>query len=198
MTENRMSCMRILIAGILTLSLILTFGCGDDDPTSPEPTSNRIYDSLVFRRGGGSTMSTGADWAICCGVWESGYIEDNTLKILIYDALGQESGFKLFILIDSVAENFSYGLPTDGAGIAPVSMFINDIPNADEFNSAQGGSLGSIVVNSISCGPPVVLDISIDATVASEVFGVQPVTVNGRFVCEIHSNPATFGCDFSF
>ena len=190
--------MRILIYGIFIVGIILMLGCGDDDPTSPEPNRNQIYDSLYFARADGSTMSTGADWAICCGVWESGYIEDNTLKILVYDALGQEAGFKLFILVDSVEESFSYGLPTDGPGIAPVSMFINDVPNSNELNSAQGGSIGTFVVNSFSCGPPVTLDISIDATIASETFGSDPVSVNGRFVCEIHSNPATFGCDFSF
>ena len=192
--------MRILISVILIIGVIFTLGCGDDDDnsTSPEPQNNQIYDSLVFTREGGGVMSTGADWAICCGVWESGYIEDNTLKILVYDALGQESGFKLFILVDSAEENISYSLPTDGAGSAPVSMFINDIPNGNELNSGQPGSVGTFVVNSINCGPPVTLDISINATLDSEAFGSPSVTVSGRFVCEIHSNPATFGCDFSF
>ncbi|MCD6248718.1 MAG: hypothetical protein J7J98_00125 [candidate division Zixibacteria bacterium] len=191
--------MRILISGILILSIFFTLGCDDDDSsTSPDSDNNQIYDSLLFTRQGGGTMSTGADWAICCGVWESGYIEDNTLKILVYDALGQESGFKLFILVDSVETGFSYGLPTDSAGVAPISMFINDIPNTNKLNSAQGGSIGTFTVNSISCGPPVMLDISIDATLASETFGSPSVTINGRFVCEIHTNPATFGCDFSF
>ena len=193
--------MRILISGILILSLFFTLGCGDDDDssTSPDSNNNQIYDSLLFTRQGGGIMSTGADWAICCGVWESGVIEDNTLKILVYDALGQEASFKLFILVDSVEENFSYGLPTDGAGSAPVSMFIYDIPdNNNELSSEVTGSVGTFVVNSFSCGPPVTLDVSIDATLASKTFPPQPVTVFGRFVCEIHTNPATFGCDFSF
>lgn len=192
--------MRILISGILILCVIFMFGCGDDDDnsTSPEPSNNHIYDSLLFTREGGGIMSTGADWAICCGVWESGYIEDNTLKILVYDALGQESGFKLFILVDSVETGFSYGLPTDGAGVAPVSMFINDIPDNNELNSALAGSVGTITINQFGCGPVVTLDVTIDATLTSEAFPPKPVTVSGRFICEIHSNPATFGCDFSF
>ena len=191
--------MRISISGILILGVIFTLGCDDDDnSTSSDPQNNQIYDSLLFTRQGGGIMSTGADWAICCGVWESGYIEDNTLKVLVYDALGQESGFKLFILVDSVEEGFSYGLPTDDPGSAPVSMFINDVPDTNELNSAQGGSSGTIVINSFNCGSPVTLDVSIDATLASETYGEPPVTVNGRFICEIYSNPATFGCDFSF
>ncbi len=190
--------MRFLIAVIFTIGVMLSFGCGDDDPVSPDDGTNQIYDSLVFTRQGGGTMTTGADWAICCGVWESGVIEDNTLKILVYDALGQESGFKLFILVDSVEENVDYSLPTDGAGIAPVSLFVNDIPDNTECNSQLGGSVGTVVVNSFSCGPPVTLDIAIDATVDSEEFPRKPISVSGRFVCEIYSNPATFGCDFSF
>lgn len=190
--------MRILMAGILIVGVMLSLGCGDDDPASSDTGDNHIYDSLVFRRQGGGTMTTGADWAICCGVWESGAIEDNTLKILVYDALGQKSGFKLFILVDSVEENMEYSLPTDVAGAAPVSLFINDEPNNIECNSELGGSFGTVVVNSFSCGPPVLLDITIDATVDSETFPREPITVSGRFICEINSNPATFGCDFSF
>jgi hypothetical protein len=183
--------------------VMLTTGCGDDDPASSGPNSNQIYDSLLFIRERGAIMTTGPDWAICCGEWEPGVNEDNTLKIYVYDALGQEAGFKLFVLLDSVEENVDYSLPTEPAGDAPVSLFINDVSDPslaveNHCRSSVTGSTGTIVVNSFSCGPPVTLDVSIEASIVSETFGSPPVTVSGRFICEIYENPATFGCDFGF
>ena len=189
---------RLMIMILFAFSLMLT-SCGDDESdngTSSDATENEVINSLVFTRQDATTITMGNDMAVCCGIWEAGYIDKNTLKILFYDTTMQQAGWKLFIVVDEAVSDTSYSLPTTGAGLSPVSMFIFDVPTGNELNSDVAGSLGTIRINSFDCGPPVTFDLTLDITVASEVQG-PPVMVVGTIVGTVYDNPASFGCDFS-
>jgi hypothetical protein len=193
-TDNARSGFALIpVIGALAV-LLLSFGCGDDDPgpTQSDPPENEFSNNLTFTRQGGATMSSGSEIAICCGIWEPGHIDDNTLKILWGDST---AAWKLFILVDEVSAGTTYDLATIGA--APVQMFIADFSDGNELNSDQSESTGTITINSFSCGPPVTLDVTINATIDSEFHDGPSVTVTGTFTCTVHSNPAPFGCDFS-
>ncbi len=175
--------------------LWLSFGCGDDDskPAQPAPPENEVLNNLTLAREGGAAISSGDMMAVCCSVWESGYIDKLTLKILCGDSA---AAWKLFILVDEAAQSTVYTLPIAGVGVDPVNMFIVDFTDGNEANSDLSESTGTITINSFSCGPPVTVDVSINATIASEN-GRPKVEVAGTFECTVHSNPAPFGCDFS-
>ena len=142
-------------------------------------------------------MTMGTDYAICCSVWEEGYIDKVALKIFYYDPSFQQEAWKLFILVDQASQDTSYALPTPEAGQAPITMFVADIPTGNELASNQSESSGTFTVHSFNCGPPVSVSLTIDATIASEFGNGPSVSVSGTFSCTIHSNPAPFGCDFS-
>lgn len=191
---------RILFVGLLTV-LFLGIGCGDDDSGSTKSGSqdNQIENSLVFTREDESIVTCGTDYAICCGIWEPGYIDKNTLKIMFADPQWELAAWKLFILVDEVTSGTTYTLPTPEAGEGPVCMFVADVPTQNELCSVTEESSGTIKINSFSCGPPVVVDVTITATIGSEYGSSAPsVQVAGNFSCTVYSNPAPFGCDFSF
>lgn len=194
------SCKLLAITAIFA-GLFLIVSCGDDDknPTggTPGPTGNEVVDSLTFERQDGTTMSMGTDLAICCGIWESGHIDKNTLKILFYDSAMQESGWKLFILADEAVEDTSYTFPTLDEGQSPVSIFFFDLSTGNELSGDTDESSGTITINSFSCGPPVTIDLTIDAVIGSEFFQGPWVHITGTFKCTISDNPAFFGCDFA-
>lgn len=183
-----------LVIGLLVI-LLLSFGCSGDDSgsTQPDPPENEVINNLTITRQGGAVISSGSEWAICCSVWEPGHIDKNTLKILFYDST---AAWKLFILVDEAASGTTYTLPLAGAGVDPVTMFIVDFTDGNEANSDQSQSTGTITINSFSCGPPVTADVTINASIFSENGG-PTLDVAGDFTCTVHSNPASFGCDFS-
>ena len=169
------------------------------DSTEPKNKENEVQNNLIFNRQDGSTLATGTDYAICCGIWEAGYIDKNTLKILFYDQVShQKAGWKIFILVDEASQDTGYILPTLEAGQAPVSMFINDIPTGNQLNSDQSSSSGTITIRSLNCGPPVSVSLTIDVKISSEFANQPSVKVTGTFSCKVYSNPAPFGCEFSF
>ncbi|NIO00723.1 MAG: hypothetical protein GTO42_01070 [Candidatus Latescibacteria bacterium] len=180
----------------VALSLLLALSCSEDEkggsPTGPR--INSVDNNLVFKYQSGREIQMGSDYAICCGIWEPGYIDKNALKIFFYDPSFQQSFWKLFIVVDELTVDSTYSLPTNGS---PVSMFFVDFSNSNELYSHEPESSGSITVYSLDCGPPVKLVFSIDATVGSEYAGMPSVDVSGYFSCAIYSNPAPFGCDFS-
>ncbi len=191
----------LMLSIMILIGIFLVASCGDDDknPTNgSSPATNEIIDSLTFERQDASTISMGTDFAICCGVWESGYIDKNTLKILFYDSSMQKAGWKLFVLVDEVAKDSTYTFPTAEAGQSAISMFIADLPTGNELNSDADESMGTIKITSYSCGPPISIEFTINATVGSEFFQGPTVSVAGTFKCTIYANPAPFGCDFSF
>lgn len=188
------------IVGLIgLLAMTLSLGCGGDDKgTNGGDETNQIADDLVFTRDGGAPLNMGIDWSICCAVWEAGQIDEMTFKILFYDSDNQMAGWKLFLMADSIIDGTTYRFPTAAAGQGPVAMFINDIASANELNSDQANSSGSIKVVAFSCGPPTVISFVLDATIASEAAGSPPVHVTGTFSCVIYTNPSPLGCDFSF
>lgn len=191
-----------LVAGMcLLLGMLMVLGCSDDDnPIDGNGTNgtNQVVNNLVFNRQDSTTIPMATDMAICCGVWETGYIDENTLKVMYYDTTMQVSGWRLFILIDSARTGAGYLFPTDVSGESAVSMFVYDVVNLNETNSDVSESSGGITINSFSCGPPVRLDVTINATLGSEFFQGPSIDVAGSFSCTIYDNPAPFGCDFSF
>ncbi len=113
----------------------------------------------------------GQAYAVCCATWESGYVDKMAFKVLFYDSLGTQGGWKLFLLSDEARQDTTYVLPTTGAGQSHVSMFIADLEAGIESNSDQAGSSGTITLHSFSCGPPTRIDATIDAVLASELGG---------------------------
>ena len=192
---------KCLFPFVMLGGIVLVVSCGDDDKNPANgvagPTQNEIIDSLTFERQAGTSISMGTDLAICCGIWEPGYIDKNALKILFYDSSMQEAGWRFFILVDEIAEDSSYMLPTSEAGQSAISMFVFDVPTGNELNSDTDESSGSVTINSFSCGPPVTIDFTIDATIGSEYFQGPSVSVTGTFRCTVYTNPSPFGCDFS-
>jgi hypothetical protein len=183
---------------IVTLCVLLLTGCSDDDNPVSGNQDNEIINNLVFQRQNASTIACGTDCTLCCGIWESGYIDKNTLKIMFYDTTMQAANWKLFILIDEAQEHSGYVLPTQPAGQSPVTMFVYDVSTGNEVNSEAEGSSGVITLNSFTCGPPVRADITMNAILGSEFFQGPAITVQGSFTCVVYENHSSIECDFAF
>ena len=186
----------IRLTAVAATIVVLGLSCSDDKTSSPStgPGSNSISNDLIFEYPNGTEIPMGRSYSICCGIWEPGYIDKNTLKLFFYDPSFQESFWKLFIAIDEIVLDSLYSLPTSGSS---VKMFLMDVDSSNELSSDESESSGNITVSLLDCGPPVSVSLTIDATVGSEYGGMPSVNVSGSFSCTIHSNPAPFGCDFS-
>jgi hypothetical protein len=182
----------------VTLGALLLTGCGDDDNPVNGNNNNEIVNNLVFQREDASNITCGTGCAVCCGIWEPGYIDKNTLKIMFYDTTMQAASWRLFILLDEAQEHSGYVLPTQPAGEAPVSMFVYDVSTGNEANSDTEGSSGVITLNSFQCGPPVRANITMNANLGSEFFQGPSIHIQGDFTCVIYDNPAPFECEFAF
>ncbi len=179
------------------LFALLLFAACDDDEVPTRPMPNLLRNTLTFVRQDSTQIPIGTVYAVCCAVWEPGFIDKQALKILFYDPANQLGGWKLFLLPNEAARDSTYTLPTAEAGQSHVSMFVVD-PNGNELNSDVMESAGSITLHSFSCGPPVRADVTVDAVLGSEFGGGPPIRVQGRLTAEIHTNPSPLGCDFSF
>ena len=173
--------MQLSKIGILfVLAIVLFYGCSAEQSAGPEGSKqNVISDDLRFTvlSADSTDMVVAADYAICCGAWESGGFDEMTLKIMAYDTLSEASGWKLFILVGEASQDSMYVLPTEGAGIAHISMFVFDPVSENEWNSDTQQSHGTITLHSFSCGPPVKVDFTIDAEIASEYAGASSIRV---------------------
>lgn len=166
--------------------------------TGTSSKQNEVNNNLSFIREDGSLIFMGTNYAICCGIWEVGYIDKNVLKIFYYDAEGNEAGWKLFLLLEKTSQDTTYTFPSAEPGQGAINMFILDTSTGNELNSTISGSSGTITIHSFKCSPPVTIDLSIDAVIGSEYHNEPAVIVSGTFNCTIYSNPAPFGCEFSF
>jgi hypothetical protein len=177
---------------------LLAAACGKDKPTSPVPNTgtNSISNSVRFTRQDSSVIAMGQAYAVCCATWEPGYVDKMAFKVLFYDSLGVQGGWKLFLLSEEAKQDTTYVLPTSAAGQSHVSMFIFDVETGNETNSDQSSSSGTITLHSFSCGPPASIDATIDAVLASELGGGAPIRVQGRLTGTVYTNP--LGCAFSF
>ena len=188
---------------VLVVVLIIMAACGKDDPpTGPgSGGENAVGNNLSFMRQDGTDLVMGTDYAICCGVWEEGYIDKNTLKILLYDPLllsdpeNMDSFWKLFIIVDEVTLGSAYSFPTANDG--PVKVFLVDVVTNNELNGDADDSVGTITIDSLDCGPPLSVSLTIDATIGSEYLHGPTVQISGSFSATVHSNPSPLGCDFA-
>ncbi len=186
---------RAVTAAALLLVLPVVFGCSDDGGgSSAGPGANSVDNNLVFSYDAGSIIKTGREYAICCGIWEPGYNDKYTLKIFFYDLEQQDAAWKIFFVVNEIATGSSYSFAESGL---PLTMFVINFGDDNELSSDHPQSTGTVTVESFSCGPPVEISFSIDATLASELSGMPPVAVSGDFSCSIYTNPSPYGCDFS-
>jgi len=188
----------------LMFALLLLPGCGDDDkptkpssftpPTNPPPP---LTQALAFTRADSTGVAMGDSMWICCGVWDDGYIDKTAFKVVLFDPANHKSGWRLFVLPE-VEIGRVYSLPTISStptSQSPVNLFIADYSNGNELASDQDESRGTMVVHSLSCGPPARIDISIDAVLGSE-FGDGPeMRAYGRF--QVEASP-TSDCSFGY
>ncbi len=143
----------------------------------------------------------GTDYAICCAIWEEGYIDKNTLKIFFYDPLiatepeNADSFWKLFIIVDEVTVGSQYNFPT--AADDPVKVFLVDAVSSNELSGDADDSAGTVTINSLDCGPPLSVSLTIDATIGSEFHLAPTVHISGTFNVTIYSNPSPLDCDFA-
>lgn len=176
--------------------------CGDDDPAgSGHNYANLIQNNIVFMREDSTTLVMGSDYAICCAIWEPGYIDKNALKIVFYDPRlwsdpdNAESFWKLFIVVDEVDLGTPYSLPTSAD--MPFRIFFMDVTNDNELSGAEEESSGIVTIESLTCGPPLQITFSIDAIIGSEFHLMPTVHVTGTFSATVYANPSPLGCDFS-
>jgi hypothetical protein len=195
---NRPEMTRNAVALVVIAISLLTTACNKAKPTSPGPGTgtNSVSNSVRFTRQDSSVIVMGPAYAICCAIWEPGYVDKMAFKILFYDSLGVQGGWKLFLLLDEAKQDTSYALPTTGVGQSHVSMFVFDLETGNEANSAQSVSSGTITLHSFSCGPPVRIDATVDAVLGSELGGGAPIRAQGRLTGAVYTNP--LGCAFSF
>jgi hypothetical protein len=177
-----------------TLVICFVIACGSDEPvTGAGPP--KIEDNLSFVRPDETSVTMGANYAICCGAWDPGYDDTFVLKIFCYGESAEESFWKLFVVVDEVELDSLYTFPTDEDN--PVKVFMVDAPNSNELCSDTEESSGTITFTSFDCGPPVKVDFTVDCTVGSEYWDAPSIEMSGDFSCTVYSNPSPFGCDFS-
>jgi hypothetical protein len=188
---------------VLTCCLLmvgLVSGCDEDSPAGT--TDNRIENTLVFSREGGSSLAMGDDYAVCCGVWEEGS-ETAALKIFVFSLadLGSQVNeaptfWKLFLVPAEITLGVPLDLPTESGEHS--KMFVVDGMNGNELSSDTPGSSGTITLTRLECGPPVRVAVILENVVLeSELGGMGPVQVSGTFEATVYENPAFFDCDFA-
>jgi len=183
------------VAAAVVLLLAVMPGCSDDSGgSSTGPGANSVDNDLVFSYEEGTAIRMGEEYAICCGIWEPGFNESYVLKIFFYDRDELDSAWKIFFEVNQIAAGTIYSLSESGT---PLRMFVINFGDNNELDSDLPQSTGTVTVESLSCGPPVEISFSVDASLASEISGMPPVKVSGQFSCSIFTNPSPLGCDFS-
>ena len=189
--------------GVFMVLLIFIAACSkDDSPSGPgSGGQNDVGNNLSFIRQDGTSLAMGTDYAICCGIWEEGDIDKNTLKIFLYDPRlmsdpeNADSFWKLFIILDNVTLDSPYSFPTAYDG--PVKVFLVDVATNNELSGYADDSVGIITIDSLDCGPPLSVSFTIDATIGSEYHLAPTVHISGTFSATVYSNPSPLGCDFA-
>jgi hypothetical protein len=167
--------------------------CGDDDPVTPG--QNQIVNSLSAVRESGSEITLGASYAICCGPWESPD-ERPTLKILVYDPDLVQASLLLGLPLATVSAETTLTLPSNGIE-KNFLVFLADSATGNEVSSDQDDASGSLTVEVLDCGPPLRIELTMDAILGSEFQLGERVWMTGSFQATVYYNPAPFGCDFA-
>jgi len=165
------------------LSLVLFSGCSDDGmkyPTAPAPTLF-VEDSLVFQQLDGTVIEMGDTTVTCCGPFDSGFVNESAIRVILWDPTLQKNSWQFLILTGATTTGAVYTLPT--APVAPhkvpaVSLFVH----GGEFSSSTEDASGTITVHSFECGASTIsVDFSVDAVLDAELAGGDQITVKGRF-----------------
>jgi hypothetical protein len=176
---------------LLALSLFPALvSAGEDTLPPPGLAPATVQNNLVFRRQDGSIIQfrPGTHSWVWCGPWEEGSVDTPTLHILTADPSGPP-----YWRLDAVLADITLGEPLlfPNSWIWPnpddVEIFVWDPPN--ELSTQTGGSGGSIVFQSLGCGPSDEVQFSIDATIGSEFGDGTHITVQGDFRATISGPP---------
>ncbi len=175
----------ILITWAILALFTLMEGCGKDSSPS-EPKNDVIQNNLTFTRQDGSQLIMVTDYVICCGIWDPGYDDRYSLFIAFFDSVQVNSRWMLNIVPEEITFDSPFVFP--GTSNLGTYMFVLDASSDNELSSYESESSGTITINVLDCGPPLQIDLTIDATLASEFWDAPPVTVSGTFSATIHSN----------
>ncbi len=188
----------VLLACVLPL--LFAAACDDDDATGPGGGQNEIQNGITFTREDGSDLVMGVEYALCCGTWEVGGVDETALKIFFYDPLfatdplNADSFWKLFLVVDEIVPGNVYDFPTPAD--SPLKIFFVDATTGNELSGDMTDSVGTITVQTLDCGPPWRVALTIDATIGSEFHLAPTVDVSGTFTAVIRDNPFAEDCDF--
>lgn len=170
---------------ILIAAAALSVGCSQDEvPTAPGPAPKTVItDELVFHRADSTIVTMGTTPIVCCGIYDPAFVNEHALEIVMFDQATQRPTWRILLLTDHAQAGATTTLPTTfvpPSKVPYVSMFATD--QANQVESDQSASVGTITVHSFSCTPTFIrIDFDIDAVLAS-VFAVgTPMRVQGRF-----------------
>jgi hypothetical protein len=174
------------VARLLLPSLALLLACHRDGKPgllNPGTVSTVVADSLVFTRADSTRITTGTTPLVCCGLYDPSFVNERTMRIVLYDPAYQKPGWEILVLIDRAVAGAITTLPT--VVVAPskvprVSMFVADIGN--ELSSDAEDSSGTITVHSFQCTATAIrIDFSVDAILGSELASSPSMRVQGAF-----------------
>jgi hypothetical protein len=172
--------------GILVLlAAALSIACDKDhgpNAIGPVPPTV-ITDSLAFTRADSTNVTMGATSLVCCGLYDPSFVNEQAMRIVMYDPANQKPGWQILILIDRAQAGAVTTLPTTvvpPSKVPYVSMFVADLGN--ELSSDTQESSGTITVHSFRCTPTTIqIDFSLDAILGSEFGGGPSMGVKGAF-----------------
>jgi len=167
--------------------LLPACGCDDDNrgdpmaPPTPPPPSPFVEDSLVFRTAGGAVIEMGDSAITCCGLYDTGFINERVIRVIYYDPTLQKQSWVIEILIDATAPGSVHTLPTHPVPPHKVP-YVTLFAHFGEYSSSEELASGTITLHSYECGASTMsVDFSVSATLESETMHGSTITVEGRF-----------------
>ncbi len=178
---------------LIVLGAVLLIACGGGGVDT-------VGNDLTFVPEDGPSVTMGTNMAICCGPWEAGYDERDTLKLFYYNRDLTRAFWKLFIDLDAITLGQPISLPS--GDYSPLNMFVHDgrpIGNVDgnELSSSVDLSSGTITLHALSCDSPLQLNATVDVVLGSEYGDTESMAVRGEIFESVDVNPSPLGCNFS-
>ena len=194
---------RTAVVGVATLGVLAVGGTvvalasGDDGSGTPvaTDTGSAPVSTLVLTRPDGSTVAF-PDVTVSCDAPKTAAgdpVDDSAGRIWMYSPMkftGSEDGGDVrvtepFVYFEGIVAKLQGGrtldLPVWGPGDSstyPMTLFVADNVDDNEAASSAGGS-GTVRVVRAACEPTPVLELEVDATLASEV-QKAPLDLAGR------------------
>lgn len=190
---------------VATACLLFAAACGSDGTGSDaaeggagteggadERTATSLPDGLVVERPDGSELSLDAA-VLPCGFLDG---SDRGILVVMFNPAPEGAGsaqetaglfVTLEVVTDEVEAGRTYELPVstpEQGGDGPVSLFYAGGGPQGEASSAESGSSGTVEILDATCEPRPRLRARIDASLASERPGREPVAVRGRVDAE--------------